>query len=152
MGYRCCSDLRGRRGFGGSDPSVQILCQYHFEEADHRHRSLRVSGDCCGLHSCKLFRSSDYRSVFYARVQVYRLYHVWKPHWWLCIVPSLAWIGVWGMRFFVFAGEQEISPSCSVSTGFLIWTMTKADLSSGVGVFQRKVGLWITSSFASTIA
>jgi len=65
-------------------------------------------------------------------ILVYRLYHVWKPHWWLCIIPSLAWVGVW------------------ISTGFLLFSMGHAELS--IGVFQEKVKRWITSSFACTIS
>ncbi|KAF9650628.1 hypothetical protein BDM02DRAFT_3220464 [Thelephora ganbajun] len=65
-------------------------------------------------------------------ILVYRLYHVWKPHWWLCIIPSLAYIGV------------------CISASFLIWAMTHADLSRGV--FQRDVQRWITLSFSFTIS
>ena len=41
-----------------------------------------------------------------AKAQVYRLYYVWKPYWWLCVAPTLAWVGAWGQRFSVFGGTR----------------------------------------------
>ena len=35
------------------------------------------------------FRPSDHHVVAELRDQLYRLYHVWKPHWWICIPPGL---------------------------------------------------------------
>jgi len=67
-------------------------------------------------------------------ILVYRLHHVWKPRWWICIIPSLAWVGV------------------LVSSSMLTDSMTNPNLSSGVGVFQRDVKRWITASFAFTIS
>jgi len=65
-------------------------------------------------------------------ILLYRLYHVWKPHWWISIIPVLGWLGGW------------------ICSGFLIHVMGHGEISSGV--FQHKVKQWITTSFSFTIA
>ena len=152
MGCRGFSCLRGCRVAGGSNSRVPVLCRPHSEEADCCHCSLRVSDNHRRFHSCELSRPSDCHPTPYAGAQVYRLYHVWKPRWWICIIPSLAWVGVVSKFRSIFTGRSGIQSFRSVSSSMLTNSMANPNLSSGVGVFQHEVKRWITVSFAFTIS
>jgi len=74
----------------------------------------------------------DFQVIVADFILVYRLYHVWKPHWWICIIPTIAWLGV------------------CISAGFFIAGMLRANDSTGL--FQDLTHRWIVSSFSCTIS
>ena len=94
MDYRGFSSLRGRRGFGGPDLSNRILSRPYQKETDCRHIDLRPRGNAGRFHPRERFLPSNRHLTTEAQDQLYRLYHVWKPHWWICILPALGWVGV----------------------------------------------------------
>jgi len=64
-------------------------------------------------------------------ILIYRLYHVYRPMWWVCIIPIGCWCAL------------------AVSTGLLLSNMTLVTASTGV--FTERVISWITSSFSLTL-
>ena len=118
MGYRGCSSLRGCHRPGVSGSYIRIFCRHDSEETGRCYRCLRGTDNACGFRSRESFRAPSPRSTSHPMFQVYRLYHVWKPHWWICIIPAMAWVGVTSMQYFVHPGEQT-SNCCVQSLAFV---------------------------------
>ena len=114
MGYRSFSSLRGRRDFGGKDDSNGILCRPYSKETGRRYLYLRSRGNDGGFHPREPFLPSDHHLAAEGQDQLYRLYHVWKPHWWICILPGLTYIG--GCSTFRSVSSRGGAANCFVQS------------------------------------
>ena len=89
-----------------SGSHIRIFCRHDSEETGRCYRCLRGPDNARGFRSRPSFRASIRRSTSHAMFQVYRLYHVWKPNWWICIIPAMAWVGVTSAWYSVRPGKQ----------------------------------------------